>query len=228
MMSLEQYRSAIDSFACVIFKLKEQINSIQDVDLEELYEQFEHMPHVLLHFWKHYLLHYLGIYKTINEAILKWKLLQLLNDIHENPGPEFSKSVFGSFHQSSKKFGSAAGRQCCAISLYSLAFSVVKDVNYWTSNTVDGVVEHGTSLYHRIGKYEFLGVEDLPSIVEMFDESINIEFKFNSHGILSRDNDYVNTLKDMICGNMNLDDNSCSTGFLLLLFTFTFTFYLAF
>ena len=79
------------------------------------------MPPVLLHFWKEYLLHYLGIYRTINEAILKWKLSSLSNDIKMYPGPEMERVVAGSFHQGNEKFGNLAGRQCCAISLYGLA-----------------------------------------------------------------------------------------------------------
>ena len=160
------------------------------------------MPHVLLHFWKRYLLCYLGIYRTINEAILKWKLLSLSNDIEMNPGPEMERVVAGSFHQGNEKFGCLAGRQCCAISLYGLAFSSIKDVKHWTKDTLDSVVEHGTSLYDKIGKYEFLGVEDLPSIVDIFDEPINVEFKFNFYGILSREKGNIYILKDMIRRNV--------------------------
>ena len=81
MVSIEQYRSAIGAFASVSRKVKEQIDNIKGIDTDELYEEFDHMPHVLLHVCKEYLHHYLGIYRTINEAILKWKLLSLSNDI---------------------------------------------------------------------------------------------------------------------------------------------------
>ena len=132
MVSIEQYRSAIGAFASIGRKITEQINNIKGIHIEELYEEFEHMPYVLLHFWKQYLLCYLGIYRTINEAILKWKLLSLSNDIEMNPGPEMERVVAGSFHQGNEKFGCLAGRQCCAISLYGLVFSSIKDVKHWT------------------------------------------------------------------------------------------------
>ena len=74
---MEQYRSAIRAFASIGRKVTEQIDNIKGIHTDELYEEFEHMTHVLLNFWKQYLLHYLGIYRTINEAILKWKLLTL-------------------------------------------------------------------------------------------------------------------------------------------------------
>ena len=40
-------------------------------------------------------------------------------------------------------------------------------MKHWTRDTSDSVVEHGTSLYDKIGKYEFLAIEDLPSVVEI-------------------------------------------------------------
>ena len=96
MVSIEQYRSAIGTFASVSRKVREQIDNIKGIDIDELYEEFDHMPHVLLHCWKEYLLHYLGIYRTINEAILKWKLLSLSNATEMNPGPEMERLVFSS------------------------------------------------------------------------------------------------------------------------------------
>ena len=130
MVSIEQYRSATGAFASVSRKVKEQIDNIKGINIDELYEEFDHMPHLLLHFWKEYLLHYLGIYRTISEAILKLKLLCLLNDIEMNPGPEMERVVAGSLHQGHQKFGNLAGRQCFAMSLYGLAFGTIKDVKH--------------------------------------------------------------------------------------------------
>ena len=143
--------------------------------------------------------------------------LSLSNDIEMNPGPEMEKVVAGSFHQGNEKFGNLVDRQCCATSLYGLTFSTIKDVKHWTRDTLDSVVEHGTSLYDEIGKYEFLAVEDLPSVVEIFDEPINVEFKFNSHGILSREKGNMDILKDMIHRNVEVTGNTCGSGFLLWL-----------
>ena len=141
----------------------------------------------------------------------------LTDDIEMNPGPEIERVVAGSFYQGNEKFGCLAGRQCCAISLYGLAFSSIKDVKHWTKDTSDSVVEHGTSLCDKIGKYEFLGVEDLPNVLEIFDEPINVEFKFNSHGILSREKGNINILKDMIHKNVEVTGSTCDNGFLLWL-----------
>ena len=44
-------------------------------------------------------------------------------NVERNPGPEFTKVICGSFNQrNNPKFGNMAGKQYCAIALYSLAF----------------------------------------------------------------------------------------------------------
>ena len=89
-------------------------------------------------------------------------------------------------------------------------------MKHWTRDTLDSVAEHGTSLYDKIGKYEFLAVEDWPSVVEIFDEPINVEFKFNSHGILSREKRSMDILKDMTHRNVEVTGNTCDSGFFTL------------
>ena len=64
----------------------------------------------------------LGIFKTINESIIKFKLLAISMNVERNLGPEFTKVICGSFSQGNNpKFTNMAGKQCCAITLYSVA-----------------------------------------------------------------------------------------------------------
>ena len=85
---------------------------------------------------KSLLLQDLGIFKTINESVIKFKLLAISMNVERNPGPEFTKVMCGSFSRGNNpKFGNMAGKQCCAIALNSLAFSIVKDVSYWQRDT---------------------------------------------------------------------------------------------
>ena len=37
---------------------------------------------------------------------------------------------------------------CCAISFYSICFSTLKSCSYWTTETVDSIVENGKA-YHQ-------------------------------------------------------------------------------
>ena len=57
----------------------------------------------------------------------------------------------------------------------------------------------------------------MPSVVEIFDEPINVKFKFNSHVILSREKENINILKDMICRNVEATGSTCDSGILLRL-----------
>ena len=167
---------------------------------------------------KSLLLQDLGIFKTINESVIKFKLLAISMNVERNPGPEFTKVVCGSFSQANNpKFGSMAGKQCCAIALYSLAFSMVKDVSYWQRDTLDSILEHGTSLYEKISKDGFLAVEDLPHQVEIFNVPVSVEFKFNSHGLLNREHFNLENMKQMICENIKYNEAKLNTGFLLML-----------
>ena len=58
-------------------------------------------------------------------------------------------------------------------------------------------------------------MEELPDVVKLFDESFNIEFKFNSQGLLSHEKFYLDVMKDIVCRNVGLTDSNCYTGFLL-------------
>ena len=167
---------------------------------------------------KSLLLQDLGIFKTINESVIKFKLLAISMNVERNPGPEFTKVICGSFSQGNNpKFGNMAGKQCCAIALYSLAFSMVKDVSYWQRDTLDSILEHGTALYEKLGKDGFLSVEDLPHQVEIFNVPVSDQFKFNSHGLLNREHFNLENMKQMICANSKYDEAKLNTGFLLML-----------
>ena len=167
---------------------------------------------------KSLLLQDLGIFKTINESVIKFKLLAISVNVERNPGPEFTKVICGSFSQGNNpKFGNMAGKQCCAIALYSLAFSIVKDVSYWKRDTLDSISEHGTALYEKIGKDGFLIVEDLPHEVEIFNVPVSVEFKFNSRGLLNREHFNLENMKQMIFANSKYDEAKLNTGFLLIL-----------
>ena len=111
----------------------------------------------------------LGIYETINESIINFKCLVISMNVERNPGPEFTKVLCGTFNQGNNpKFGRMAGKQCCAIALYSLAFGILKDVSYWQRDALDSILEYGTTLYEKLGKDDVLTVEELPYQVEIF------------------------------------------------------------
>ena len=52
---------------------------------------------------KSLLLEDLGIFKTINESVIKFKLLAISMNVERNPGPEFNKVICGSFSQGNNR-----------------------------------------------------------------------------------------------------------------------------
>ena len=108
----------------------------------------------------------LGIFKTINESVIKFKLLAISVNVERNPGPEFTKVICGSFSQGNDpKVGNMAGKHCCAIALYSLAFSIVKDVSYWQRDTLDSILEQFKFNSHGLLNRECFNLENMKQMI---------------------------------------------------------------
>ena len=76
-------------------------------------------------------------------------------------------------------------RQCCAISLYSICYSVIifiKSCTYWDSNTVSAVVYFGTTLYNNTGIHMS---SDIPRKVEICGTEIHVKLQANIQGVLN-------------------------------------------
>ena len=142
-------------------------------------------------------------------------------EIKSNQRAEFYQIACCSFSQGHFKFGDFGGRQCSVIVLYSQAFIIIKNVAYWKSDDLDSILEIGTDLYKSIGKDEYLASEDLPSVAKILAEPVDVNFGFNSRGILSWDKFHQNILKDFIWSNIEFAENVLNTGFLLWLSDFT-------
>ena len=67
-------------------------------------------------------------------------------------------------------------RQCCAISLYSICFSLIKPCNIWDSNTVAAVVYFGTILYNNTGINSWSS-SDLPQQIEICGTEIEVKLQ---------------------------------------------------
>ena len=160
-----------------------------------------------IHAWS--ILSLFDVLKDVYLTVIKCHFILLLqcDDISENLGPKmFSKIVQGTFSQGNSKFSESAGLQCCAIALYAGAFSCLKQMSRWTSETLDRIVEGGDDLFHLIGKNRYLGVEDLPQEVLILNAKVSVAFRYNVHGIFCRERIYQNTFKDMIL-NETIDNS---------------------
>ena len=70
-----------------------------------------------------------------------------MGNVQRNPGPAagspnlFSILVQGHFSLGQENFGEVARLQCVAIAVYAAAFTCVKRIARWTSDTLDSIVE---------------------------------------------------------------------------------------
>ena len=84
------------------------------------------------------------------------ELQLVIRNVQRNPSPAarsenlFSKLIQGYFSQGHEKFGESTGLQCAAIAVYAAAFTCVKQISRWTSDTLDSIVEQGNELFKSI------------------------------------------------------------------------------
>ena len=72
----------------------------------------------------------------------------------------------GSFNQGDQRFGQTAGTQCMCNALYSVGYSIIKKVCYWSTWDTDYVLTVGNSLYSSLGfRSQLLSVDDLPDSI---------------------------------------------------------------
>ena len=89
---------------------------------------------------------------------------------------------FGQRHEKFGKFGEFAGLQCVAIAVYAAAFTCVKQISRWTSDTLDSIVQQGNVLVKSISKHSYLRAEDIHVTVNVYDLAISVSLNFNVHG----------------------------------------------
>ena len=146
------------------------------------------------------------------------ELQLVMGNVERNPGPAarsknlFSKLIQGHFSQGHEKFGEFAGLQCVAIAVYAAAFTCVKQISRWTSDTLDSIVEQGNELFKLINKHRSLGAEDIPITVNVYDLAISVSLNFNVHVFLSRQDDHQAILQNYVHENQSLN-----SGFLIWL-----------
>ena len=79
-----------------------------------------------------------------------------------------------------------AGKQCVVICLCAICFSSLKNVVWWTANTLDSIIEHGNDFYVSLQLDKFLELEELPGQLSVPDTFVTISYNFRSYGILEK------------------------------------------
>jgi hypothetical protein len=118
-----------------------------------------------------------------------------------------NSAVSGNASEESKTTDvSCSCRQCCAISLYSICYSIIKPCNYWDSNTVAAVVYFGTTLYNNTG---INTSRDIPQKVEICGTEIHVKSQANIQGVVYDKAESKLHIESLIC---HTNEN---TGFLI-------------
>ena len=134
--------------------------------------------------------------------------LKLSGDVESNPGPdEIIKSVQESFNQGNiALFGGTVGRQCARDALFSICWSVVRDVCFWKPVDLDCILVEGDKLYKLLGFQGHRNVDELPRQVIISEHTINLEIlEENIHDIVAV---YGHTFLTDVFNNSNINNSS--------------------
>ena len=104
---------------------------------------------------------------------------------------------------------------CCAISFYSICFSIIKPCSYWNESTLDAICDYGNTFNEklRVKSEQRLSINDFPNRLQIYDADIDITFKLEKGGFLCFESSNSRLiLQKLICDNMY-----GNTGFLLWL-----------
>ena len=105
------------------------------------------------------------------------KSLKFLGDLELNPGPfKTVRTVQGSFNQGNVAlFGETAGRQCACNALFSICWSVVREISFWKTINLDFILVEDDKLYKCLNFQDYLSIDQLPRQVQMFRHTVNLE-----------------------------------------------------
>ena len=85
-------------------------------------------------------------------------------------------------------------KQCFAVAVYAMCYSVINPCGYWTSGTLSAVVSNLNTLYNVVGVKRHIMPVDPPQSVSISGAEINLTFRAVSTGVLC-----CNWLKARLC-----------------------------
>ena len=79
-------------------------------------------------------------------------------------------------HQGDIRYGTSWGIQCSCMSLVSLTWTSLRSPGLWNKFALDSILGKGDQLFNFMGKFRYLGMEDLSQEFLVVNSSINMEF----------------------------------------------------
>ena len=92
------------------------------------------------------------------------------------------KVVLAIHHQVDVGYGTSRGIQCSCMSLIPLSWTLFKSPGLWDKFDLDDILSKGDQLFKFIGKFRYLGIEDLPQEFLIENSLINVQFLENKTG----------------------------------------------
>ena len=78
-------------------------------------------------------------------------------------------------HQGDVRYGTSSGIRCSCISLVSVSWRFVRSSDLLNKFDLDCIVGKGNQLFTFIGKFRYLGIEDLPQNFSIGNSSVKVE-----------------------------------------------------
>ena len=83
-------------------------------------------------------------------------------------------------HQSDVRCGASRNTQCSCMSLISVTWTLLKSLGIWDQFDLDYIFDKRDQLFKFVGKFRYLGMEDLPQEFLIENSSVNVEFLDNN------------------------------------------------
>ena len=121
-----------------------------------------------------------SLYTSRNEDIFDIRGVHIANfevDLCSSSVEYCSISNVNSLYQCSCK-------QCCAIAVYAMCYSVINPCGYWTSGTLSALASNGNTLYNVMGVKRHIMPTDLPESESISGVQINLTVFAVRNGVL--------------------------------------------
>ena len=103
-------------------------------------------------------------------------------------------------------------KQCSAVGLYAMCYSVAKSCSYWNFRTLCCIADQGNKLYRNMGINRCLKMADLYTSLDICGVEISVQLKAQSYGMLSTS---LNNTKKQV-GKLNFQQLQGKYKFLIV------------
>ena len=155
---------------------------------------------------------------SIQSLVQYFQTIHSLTDNYELRGVQISTYETTAVN-SVREGHNCSCKQCCAVGLYAMCYSIAKSCIYWNSKTLCCIAEQGNKFYCNMGINRHLTKADLYTSLDICGVEISVQLKAQNYGMLSGSlNNTKNKLENLIFNNY-----SGNTGFLLRLSSYCIT-----